>query len=732
MDRRTFLTSSGAAAFCTLVPRVSRFFPASNTSETFAWEVNELIFSFEVMAGKLRAKRVAPAGIVASGPDNASGVEIALQCSGENSPDQGMKSATGQPGSRLLFAGRREEATHGGKRLVCMHTDPVLKLSVESVYEAFDGVPVVRRYSRVTNKGVSSVGLEFLSSAILHGLAAPQEYDRELRIHLAQNSWMAEGQWHTFRPSEMGFAENERTSWSQAQAGSVGSWSSERYLPMAMAENTRLGLTWFWQIEHNGSWYWEISNVSARNNYADNVYAYLGGPDDLHAAAWKSLKPGETYETVSVAVGCVRGGFSDAVESLTHYRRLACLTPHKDNSRCPVIFNDYMNCLWGDPTEAKELPLVAAAAKAGCEYFVIDAGWYADLHEDWSPTIGTWQPSSTRFPHGLEFLLDRIRKAGMVPGLWLEPEVAGAKSLLAQKPDHWFFMRHGKRVLKNSRFLLDFRNPEVRAYLDRVIARLVNDYGVGYIKMDYNVDSLQGTEISADSFGQGLLEHNRAHLAWLEDILKRYPDLVIENCGSGGGRMDYAMLSRLQIQSMTDQEDYLKLPMILVGASAAVLPEQLAIWSYPLANADADQASFNMITSMMCRIHQSGRLDSLTPEASAQVIEGIRVYKEFLRKHIPTAIPFYPLGTSDVTDFKTPVALGMRSPQQTLVAVWRIDSPAITKIPWATREAKLLYPIDLGVKLTVADGTLNIELPRSRMACLVQTQGSITSGAKRS
>ena len=55
-------------------------------------------------------------------------------------------------------------------------------------------------------------------------------------------------------------------------------------------------------------------------------------------------------------------------------------------------------------------------------------------------------------------------------------------------------MRHGKRVLKNSRYLLDFRNPEVRAYLDQVIARLVNDYGVGYIKMDYNVDSLQGTE----------------------------------------------------------------------------------------------------------------------------------------------------------------------------------------------------------------------------------------------
>ena len=75
--------------------------------------------------------------------------------------------------------------------------------------------------------------------------------------------------------------------------------------------------------------------------------------------------------------------------------------------------------------------------------------------------------------------------------------------------------------------------------------------------------------------------------------------------------MDYAMLSRLQIQSATDQEEYLKLPAIVTGVSAAVLPEQLACWSYPLESSDADQAGFNMVTAMTCRIHQSGRLDRL-------------------------------------------------------------------------------------------------------------------------
>jgi alpha-galactosidase len=130
------------------------------------------------------------------------------------------------------------------------------------------------------------------------------------------------------------------------------------------------------------------------------------------------------------------------------------------------------------------LPLIAAAAKAGCEYFVIDAGWYAEIKEDWSQTIGSWQPSSSRWPHGLKFVLDQI------PTQWNDSRTlarAGScRSKITSRQEArtaGFFMRHGKRVLKNSRYLLDFRNPEVRAYLDEVIARLVNDYGVGYIKM---------------------------------------------------------------------------------------------------------------------------------------------------------------------------------------------------------------------------------------------------------
>ena len=78
-----------------------------------------------------------------------------------------------------------------------------------------------------------------------------------------------------------------------------------------------------------------------------------------------------------------------------------------------------------------------------------------------------------------------------------------------------FVARHGKRVYDRSRFQLDHRNPAVRAHMDEVVDKLVRDYGVGYIKTDYNIEPGIGTELYADSVGDGMLEHERAYLSWL-------------------------------------------------------------------------------------------------------------------------------------------------------------------------------------------------------------------------
>src|SRR6266566_1901748 len=121
MHRRRFLESSALAALSAVLPPVTSLAYGSSEVAPFQWKTDDLTLPFEVIAGKLRQKQLVPADIMAFG--KSSGVEVALQCSGENSPDQGMKSGMGQPGMRLLFTGKREESTSGGKRMVCLHTD---------------------------------------------------------------------------------------------------------------------------------------------------------------------------------------------------------------------------------------------------------------------------------------------------------------------------------------------------------------------------------------------------------------------------------------------------------------------------------------------------------------------------------------------------------------------------------------------------------------------------------
>jgi alpha-galactosidase len=691
---------------------------------------NGVTIDFELFNGKhLRQLLIYPDGfnvqnnLVSKSADV--NLEVAVHCTGESY--SGIMLVDCQPAMRLEYISQKETTTLYGKKLVFSQYDPNLKLRVESIYEFFSGTSTIRRYTRLINESGKSIGIDHVSSAMInnYGNIGKGSFEDKLIIHKASNSWMAEGQWKQYKPSELGWSENGKSSRSGIFSTNLGSMSTVSDLPFAMVENKAVGITWFWQIEHNGSWHWEMSNY--RNNFTNSIdnnypaYIYLGGPDERHHHAWKELKPGETYETVKVAIGVVKGGFEEAVEEATKYRRIACLRPHQNYKTCPVIFNDYMNCLEGNPTTEKELPLIEAAAKAGCNYFVIDAGWYSEINESWGETVGMWKPGKTRWPNGIKEVIDSIRNKGMIPGLWLEIECAGTNSPLKNKPDSWFFMRHGKRVENRTRYFLDFRNPEVIKHADEVIDRVVNEYGAGYIKMDYNRSALMGTETNACSMGQGLLEHQKAYLKWIDNVLLRHPGLIIENCGSGGGRMDYAMLSRHHLQSVTDQTDYTRIPSIITGSIAAVLPEQLAGWSYPLKAGNKYEASFNMVNVMMLRIFQSGALANLTDESFEQVEKGIKVYKNELAEIIPECIPFFPLGMPALEDHYSPVALGLKHEKADYYAIWRLQGKSAVNIPLKTRgHAEILYPTDLSIEMETGDKTISLKFPKPEMAVIIK------------
>lgn len=647
--------------------------------------------------------------------NNQTGNEVFLYCTGEN-----RSTHQGNPGMRLEYVGKKEKIIPGGEQVVLIQRDSIKKLRVESFYEFNNAAPIVRRYTKVFNEGKEDVGIEYLSSAMLYNYNdIPNKIEDNIRIHFAYNQWMQEAQWKTAKPSEFGWNVNDYQYQGAISFSSMGSLSSGKYLPMGMIENTQSGLIWFWQIEHNGSWHWEMSEAGDKS-----TYLYIGGPDEQNGQAWKLLKPGEYYQTVPVALGCVKGGFNEAVAALTQYRRSVAIRFNQDNQKCPVIFNDYMNCLMANPTTEKEMPLIEAAAKLKIDYFVIDAGWYAELNEGWWSTVGMWQPSKTRFKGGLEKLLSDIKSKGIIPGLWLEIEVAGINSPLKDKPDDWFLMRHGKRVIDNGRFLLDFRNPEVIAYANGIIDRLIKDFGIGYFKIDYNSMEPIGTETNASSFGQGLLELNRAVIQWYKAILDKYPDLVIEACAGGGKRMDYAMLSQTQLISSSDQQDYKKYPAILVGELAAVLPEQLGVWSYPLPKGNAKEASFNMVNGMLCRLYQSGLISQLPNDSYQQVKKGIELYQSKLAPFIPRSVPFFPLGMPSMSDIYDPIAVGLKQNNKAFVAVWRLKGEPKVSVPLNEKidNINLIYPDDLGIKVTKIDSSLQVIFPEEYMACILEIE----------
>lgn len=643
--------------------------------ETFGWSDDSIELSITVDAtGVPRVTRLgAPPGTGAPDPAGLPLTDVVL--AGEGRAWSGSRYCESVAGARLRYAGHEESTDSPGWHLLRVDlTDPLTGLRAEVFYRILTGRGVLRGWVRLSNQAHTPITVQSVTSLLAGGISGARTAggpsgDRagegdglgDLDVVWAENDWLAEGRWQR-RTLRDALPDLNRRAHGGDPRGcfaitSTGTWSSGTRLPMGGIVSRRTGQAWIWQVEHNGAWHWQAGEHTTGTRQA--AYVALLGPTDTEHDWHVTLAPGDTFTTVPAALAVSASGTDDAIGRLTRYRR-AARRPHADHTRLPVIFNDYMNTLKGDPTTGRLLPLIESAASVGAEYFCVDAGWYADPGAGWWDSVGAWRPSASRFPGGLAAVLDRIRAAGMVPGLWVEPEVVGVRSPVAgQLPAEAFFTRHGQRVVEHGRYHLDLRHPAAVKHLNETVDFLVDDLGVGYLKLDYNINGGPGTDSGGLSAGAGLLGHNRAHLAWLDTVLDRHPDLVIENCASGGMRADYALLSRLQLQSTSDQQDFLRYPAVTAAAPAAITPEQAASWAYPQPEFSDQEIVFTLCGALLGRIHLSGHLDQMTGAQRQLVADAITVYKR-VRADLPDAVPFWPLGLPRWTG--SWLALGMRAP----------------------------------------------------------------------
>lgn len=564
-------------------------------------------------------------------------------------------------GSRLRYRRHREEEAEGRRDLVVELADAGSGLAVSQRLTSFDGVPALRSSVEVANEGDEPVVLLAVSSIVV-----PLDWARsEVTLWHADDDWCGEFRW---RSRSLGRevlpqllpVHAHGSGRNSASVRSEGQWSTRYHLPMGMAERAGGGAV-AWEVESASAWRWEVGELG------DGFYVGAEGPTDVDGGWDHELAPGERFTAVSASVALVGGGWQDAVGALTAHRR-ASRTAHPAFSQAPVVYNDYLKALEGDPTEASLEPLIASVAAAGADVFCIDAGWYDDDDAGWWDAVGGWQPSGARFPSGLENVLGRIRELGMVPGLWVEPEVVGVRSPVAEKlPDGAFFTRRGRRVVEHGRYHLDVTHPAARAHIDEVVDRLVG-MGAGYFKFDYNISGAHGTDSRGRSPGDGRLQHARAYLDWLESLLARHPGLILENCSSGGMRADAETLKHVQLQQSSDQDDTALVLPISAAGLAAVPPEQLAMWCYPDVGTSDAETRMALATALIGRFHLSGNVSALTERQQELLATAVAAHKD-VRAELVDSTPFWPVGLPAWDDDW--VVVGLRMPSRVRLVVTR-------------------------------------------------------------
>ena len=585
-------------------------------------------------------------------------------------------------------------------------------VSVTVTLESFEGTSAVRQTTSVRNIGSEPVALDQISSFYRGGIGAggilPWYDEERFAVHFCESCWQGEGQWRSATLEELGLYPTS-THWclSEIRFSSTGSWSTSRYYPLIMIEDKECKSIWYFELEAGYQWSLSIGNVGD-SLYVEGNSAYIEND-----GCRLSLAPGESFTSSSGVFGCTDGGFEEAVRDLTIYkRRMTKAKAFQQN--LPAIYNNYMNGTWGTVRDDILKPIVDACADAGMEVFCIDAGW--------NGLPGDWDAQEEKFgADGFQGMIHYIQSKGMKAGAWLEIESIHPKSkAFADHPD-WLLTRDGV-PLGSGMYFVDFRKQEVCDHI-RGIIRGLYDRGIRFIKNDYN----QSTGLGCDpmdkgaglSQSMGLIESARAFYAFIDDIKREFPDLLIENCGSGAMRSDNETLSHFDLPSTSDQERCFRNPSLIAGSLALMPPEKAGIWAYPyplyydvrqkpyddyftaerLASyADGEETIFNLVGALCGCMYLSGQIQRADDKNRALIQQAVSVYKRY-RDHTTKSYPVFPLGFLRLNQ-KGYQAIGLvdRAAGLMTLAVFRVYAPeshvSIDLSKWAGEKssARLVYP----------------------------------------
>jgi alpha-galactosidase len=253
------------------------------------------------------------------------------------------------------------------------------------------------------------------------------------------------------------------------------------------------------------------------------------------------LRPGESFRTTRILL--VSGEGLDHAQSQNAWRKvvLAHYTPKVDGvpAEPPIAQNTWFFCNQGnDVTEANQLAAIERLASLGGEAFWLDAGWF----EGGWPRVGTWEPNKTAFPRGLRPLADAAHRNGMKFVLWFEPERVHPQSRIDREHPQWLLRPPGG----SGDSLFNLGDTEAREWMTDLLSQCISDWRVDVLRIDFNIDPLTfwRANDTEDRHGMTEIRYIEGLYAMWDDLRSRHPALIIDNCASGGRRIDLETITR--------------------------------------------------------------------------------------------------------------------------------------------------------------------------------------------
>ncbi|MBQ6965471.1 MAG: alpha-galactosidase [Bacteroidaceae bacterium] len=444
-------------------------------------------------------------------------------------------------------------ANRTGERLTITLKDPLYPNIVHLYYQAYNDVDMIECWTDVTNSEKATVTLtQFYSSCL--PIRRGNVY-----AHHFHGSWASEAQL-TAEPLNNGILEiknkdglRNATTDRQEVMFSLDGYGREN-------EGDVIGAA----LMYSGNYRITIDTDDTEYHY------YFAGinPDNSEY----HLKKGETLTTPHVAYTFTHEGLSGASRNYHRWARKYQLR-HGDQAR-DILLNSWEG-VYFDINQQGMDQMMADIASMGGELFVMDDGWFGDKYprNTDNSSLGDWVVDKRKLPEGIEGLLRDAKKNGVKFGIWIEPEMSNTTSELYEQHPDWILKAPGREPVLGrggTQVVLDLANPKVQDFVFSIVDNLLSKYpNIAYIKWDANAPVM-------NHGSQYLSKEDQSHLyiAYHEGLIKvcqrirdKYPDVVIQDCASGGGRANYALLPYFDEFWVSDDTDALQRVFMQWGTS---------------------------------------------------------------------------------------------------------------------------------------------------------------------